>query len=182
MRGNEFFLVSLAVALGVGSGFVVTLMSELAQLAHVLIYGIRIDVRLSANDVINPWVAGVSLVGGGLILGLMEWYRRRRKISSAVDPVEANALRGGRLSLRDSLIVSLQTLISNGCGASVGLEAGYTQIGAGLSSLGGRFFNLRRSDLRIIVGAGAAAAIAAAFDAPRSTFSPSKAVKSCTTI
>jgi CIC family chloride channel protein len=166
VRSNEFFLVSLAVALGVGSGFVVTLMSELAQLAHVLIYGIRIDVRLSANDVVNPWVAGASLVGGGLILGLMEWYRRRRKISAAVDPVEANALRGGRLSLRDSLIVSLQTLISNGCGASVGLEAGYTQIGAGLSSLGGRFFNLRRSDLRIIVGSGAAAAIAAAFDAP----------------
>jgi CIC family chloride channel protein len=132
----------------------------------VLIYGIRIDVRLSANDVINPWVAGASLVGGGLILGLMEWYRRRRKISAAVDPVEANALRGGRLSLRDSLIVSLQTLVSNGCGASVGLEAGYTQIGAGLSSLGGRFFNLRRNDLRIIVGSGAAAAIAAAFDAP----------------
>ena len=102
VRSNEFFLVSLAVALGVGSGFVVTLMSELAQLAHVLIYGIRIDVRLSANDVINPWVAGASLVSGGLILGLMEWYRRRRKISAAVDPVEANALRGGRLSLRDS--------------------------------------------------------------------------------
>jgi CIC family chloride channel protein len=166
VRANEFFLVFLAVVLGVGSGFVVTLMSELAQLAHVLIYGIRIDVRLSANDVINPWVAGVSLSVGGLILGLMEWYRRRRKISAAVDPVEANALRGGRLSLRDSLIVSFQTLISNGCGASVGLEAGYTQIGSGLASLGGRFFNLRRSDLRIIVGAGAAAAIAAAFDAP----------------
>jgi CIC family chloride channel protein len=166
VRANEFFLVFLAVVLGVGSGFVVTLMSELAQLAHVLIYGIRIDVRLSANDVINPWVAGAALSVGGLILGLMEWYRRRRKISAAVDPVEANALRGGRLSLRDSLIVSFQTLISNGCGASVGLEAGYTQIGSGLASLGGRFFNLRRSDLRIIVGSGAAAAIAAAFDAP----------------
>ena len=166
VRTNEFFLVFLAVVLGIGTGFVVTLMSELAQLAHVLIYGIRIDVRLSANDVINPWVAAASLVVGGFILGLMEWYRRRRKISAAVDPVEANALRGGRLSLRDSLIVSLQTLISNGSGASVGLEAGYTQIGAGLSSLGGRFLNLRRNDLRIIVGAGAAAAIAAAFDAP----------------
>jgi CIC family chloride channel protein len=166
VRANEFFLVFLAVVLGVGSGFVVTLMSELAQLAHVLIYGIRIDVRLSANDVINPWVAGAALSVGGLILGLMEWYRRRRKISAAVDPVEANALRGGRLSLRDSLIVSFQTLISNGCGASVGLEAGYTQIGSGLASLGGRFFNLRRSDLRIIVGSGAAAAIAAAFNAP----------------
>jgi hypothetical protein len=52
----------------------------------------------------------------------VEWSRRRRKISSAVDPVEANALRGGLLSLCDSVVVSTQTLISNGCGASVGLE------------------------------------------------------------
>ena len=36
----------------------------------------------------------------------MEWWRRRLKISSAVDPIEANALRGGRLSMRDSVVVS----------------------------------------------------------------------------
>src|SRR5260221_2271344 len=96
----------------------------------------------------------------------MEWSRRRSKISNAVDPIEANALRGGLLSLRDSVVVSSQTLISNGCGASVGLEAGYTQIGSGVASLLGQFFNLRRNDLRLIVGCGAAAAIAAAFGAP----------------
>ena len=77
------------------------------------------------------------------MLGIMEWSRRRLKITNAVDPIEANALRGGRLSLRDSVIVSGQTLISNGCGASVGLEAGYTQIGSGAASLLGQFLNLR---------------------------------------
>jgi chloride channel protein, CIC family len=96
----------------------------------------------------------------------MEWLRRRWKIANAVDPVEANALRGGRLSARDSVVVSGQTLVSNGCGASVGLEAGYTQIGAGAASLLGQFLNLRRNDLRLIVGCGAAGAIAAAFGAP----------------
>src|ERR1700761_6456131 len=135
LRSNEFYLIPLALVIGVVAGAIVTLMSEIAQIAHVVIYGIRIDVRLSANDHVNPVTAFVAPALGGLILGMMEWWRRRLKISNAVDPIEANALRGGRLSARDSMVVSGQTMISNGCGASVGLEAGYTQIGSGAASL-----------------------------------------------
>lgn len=166
LRSNEFYLIPLALVIGTLAGAIVTLMAEIAQIAHVVIYGIPIDVRLSANAYINPWAALIAPALGGLVLGVMEWWRRRLKISSAVDPIEANALRGGNLSMRDSVVVSSQTLISNGCGASVGLEAGYTQIGSGIASLLGKFFNLRRNDLRLIVGCGAAAAIAAAFGAP----------------
>ena len=166
LRSNEFYLIPLALVVGIMAGAIVTLMSEIAQIAHVLIFGIPIDVRLSANAYVNPVVALIAPASGGLLLGIMEWSRRRMKISSAVDPIEANALRGGRLSLRDSVVVSGQTLISNGCGASVGLEAGYTQIGSGAASLLGQVLNLRRNDLRLIVGCGAAAAIAAAFGAP----------------
>ena len=166
VRSNEFYLIPLALVVGVVAGAVVTLMSEIAQIAHVLIYGIPIDVRLSANAYVNPATALIAPACGGLVLGIMEWLRRRWKIANAVDPVEANALRGGRLSARDSVVVSGQTLLSNGCGASVGLEAGYTQIGAGAASLLGQFLNLRRNDLRLIVGCGAAGAIAAAFGAP----------------
>lgn len=166
LRSNEFYLIPLALVIGTLAGAVVTLMAEMAQIAHVLIFGIPVDVRLSANAVVSPWAALAAPALGGLALGIMEWSRRRLKISVAVDPIEANALRGGSLSMRDSVVVSSQTLISNGCGASVGLEAGYTQIGSGVASLLGRFLNLRRNDLRLIVGCGAAAAIAAAFGAP----------------
>jgi CIC family chloride channel protein len=166
LRSNEFYLIPLALVIGIIAGAIVTLMSEIAQIAHVLIFGIPIDVRLSANAYVNPVIAFVAPALGGLSLGIMEWWRRRLKISNAVDPIEANALRGGRLSARDSVVVSGQTLISNGCGASVGLEAGYTQIGSGAASLIGQFLNLRRNDLRLIVGCGSAAAIAAAFGAP----------------
>ncbi len=57
-------------------------------------------------------------------------------------------------------------MISNGCGASVGLEAGYAQIGAAIASRIGLALQLRRQDLRILVGCGAGGAIAAAFGAP----------------
>jgi CIC family chloride channel protein len=48
----------------------------------------------------------------------------------------------------------------------VGLEAAYAQLGGGFASAVGRALNLRRSDLRAFVGAGAGAGIAAAFGAP----------------
>ena len=62
--------------------------------------------------------------------------------------------------------MTAQTILSNGVGASVGLEAGYTQICSALASRLGRSFRLRRNDLRLLVGCGAAGAIAAAFQAP----------------
>ena len=40
------------------------------------------------------------------------------------DPIEANALHGGRMSMRDNLIVAAQTLLSNGFGASVAQRDG----------------------------------------------------------
>ena len=56
--------------------------------------------------------------------------------------MEANALHGGRMSIRDSLFVGLQSVLSNGFGASVGLEAAYAQLGGGVASLTGGALNL----------------------------------------
>ena len=166
VRSSEVFLALAAAVAGGVAGAVVTGMSLMSQLMHGVLFGIRFDVRLSAVDHVSPWRAILAPTLGGLALGLTELWRVRTWGRTAVDPVEANALRGGRMSLRDSLLVSAQTLLSNGCGASVGLEAGYTQIGAGLASRLGQTLRLRRVDLRVIVGAGAAGAIAAAFGAP----------------
>src|SRR6201999_3868329 len=90
----------------------------------------------------------------------------RWRPSREIDPIEANALHGGRMSFRGSIIVSSQTVWSSGVGASVGLEAGYTQLASGIAASLGRGFHLRRADQRIMVGCGAAAAIAGAFGAP----------------
>ncbi len=166
LRSNELALVGIAALVGLVAAVCVTGMTETAIFMHVLIFNLPFDVRLSAADRIAPAAAFTALTLGGLSLGLMETWRIRKKIPGAVDPVEANALRGGRMSLRDSLIVSMQTLISNSVGASVGLEAGYAQMGSGLGSFLGQKLRLRRNDLRLLVGAGAAAAIGGSFGAP----------------
>ena len=166
VRSSEVVFALVAALVGAGAGALVTAMSLISQTAHVLLFGIAVDQRLSASHGLEPMRVLMAPVLGGAVLGLMELWRRSLNARTPVDPIEANALRGGRMSLRDSLIVSVQTLISNGSGASVGLEAGYTQIGSGLASRLGILLKLRRADLRVMVGAGAAGAISAAFGAP----------------
>ena len=81
--------------------------------------------------------------------------------------IEANALHGGVLSLRDGFPHrALQTVGAVGLGASVGLEAGVSQLGGAFASWLGQQVHLSRASLRTMVGCGAAAAIAALFNAP----------------
>jgi chloride channel protein, CIC family len=166
LRASEFGMTALAIGVGVLAGLCVAVMTTLVNIAHMRIFGIPFDVRLSAAARVSPLAAFGAPMLGGLLLGSIDLWLAHRKAPPAVDPVEANALRGGRMSLRESLLVATQTVISNGCGASVGLEAGYAQIGAGVASYLGVRSRLRRQDLRMLVGCGAGGAIAAAFGAP----------------
>ncbi len=166
VRGDEISLVILAALLGVAAGLLVVAMNVGSQLAHEVLYGLAPAQRLSGQTHLDPWRAMLVPSLGGLAFGILglalaRWYPRR-----TVDPIEANALYGGKMSMGDSVIVVLQTLLSNGVGASVGLEAGYTQIGSAVGSRLGGVFRVRRADLRLLVGCGAAGAIAAAFNAP----------------
>ncbi|HEY2710669.1 MAG TPA: chloride channel protein [Caulobacteraceae bacterium] len=165
IRASELWLVVIAAIVGAASGLATIAIGMAAHGLQELIYHIDFDERLSAQTRIAP-ESLVALPIAGAILTLAAWLWSRSRRGTPVDPVEANALRGGQMSIRDSLFVAAQTVVSNGFGASVGLEAAYAQMGGAAASLTGRMFNLRRSDLRTFVGAGAGAAIAAAFGAP----------------
>ncbi|MDT9146002.1 hypothetical protein RSW78_25595, partial [Escherichia coli] len=88
-------------------------LGSLAHLLQRLFYHIDVDARLSAIPALPP-SALLGLPAGGLLLGVVTWAWTRWRPKPADDPVEANALHGGRMSVRDSLFVSLQTVISNG--------------------------------------------------------------------
>jgi CIC family chloride channel protein len=165
VRSSELWLVVIALLVGALAGAMAMVQGVAAHAIQVALFGIEPEVRLSVAPPIAPQRL-LAIPIGGLILGVLAFLWVRRRPKPVVDPVEANALRGGRMSLRDSVYVAVQTLISNGFGASVGLEAAYTQMGAAVASRLGVWLTLRRADLRLLVGAGAGAAIAAAFGAP----------------
>jgi chloride channel protein, CIC family len=165
IRASEVWLVVIAALVGAAAGLATIGIGVAAHTLQILLYNIDFDERLSALQRVDPRRLVALPLGGGLLV-ILTWAWARGRATTPVDPVEANALRGGRMSFRDSLFVATQTIVSNGFGASVGLEAAYAQMGGALASVTGRFFNLRRSDLRTFVGAGAGAAIGVAFGAP----------------
>jgi CIC family chloride channel protein len=166
IRNNQIALIALAAVLGVGIGLGVVALHVGMQRLHEFAYALPAHRLLSEGIGIDPLRILVVPIIGGLIVGLTTILIRHWRPREMVDAIEANALYGGRMSLIDSLNIAILTLLSGGFGASVGLEAAYTQLGAGLSSKVGRVLRVRRADLRTLVGCGAAAAIAAAFNAP----------------
>jgi CIC family chloride channel protein len=166
VRAHETSLVVLAALVGLIGGLVVAAMSTVVEVFHVLLFDLEMGDRLSSQFRIETWRALLVPSVGGLLLGMAFLWLAKRRPGREIDPIEANALHGGRMSFRGSVIVALQTIWSSGVGASVGLEAGYTQMASGLAASLGRGFHLRRADQRIMVGCGAAAAIAGAFNAP----------------
>jgi CIC family chloride channel protein len=166
VRAHETSLVVLAAMIGTIGGLVVLAMSVAVAALHALLFNISIRERLSSQPSIETLRAVLVPSLGGLLLGAAFLLLLRWRPAREIDPIEANALHGGRMSFRGSVIVALQTIWSSGVGASVGLEAGYTQLASGLAASLGRGFHLRRADQRVMVGCGAAAAIAGAFGAP----------------
>src|SRR3982751_622737 len=166
VRPHETSLVVLAAMIGTIGGLVVLAMSVAVAALHALLFNISIRERLSSQPDIETLRAVLVPSLGGLLLGLALLLLLRWRPAREIDPIEANALHGGRMSFRGSVIVALQTIWSSGVGASVGLEAGYTQLASGLAASLGRGFHLRRADQRVMVGCGAAAAISGAFGAP----------------
>ncbi|MCH8684606.1 chloride channel protein [Pedomonas mirosovicensis] len=165
VRTSEGWLIGLAAAIGAGAGLLAVFQGLVAHLLQNTLYDLPISGRLSMVSALRP-AQLLILPLGGLTLGLVTLLIRRFWPKPPIDVVEANALYGGRLSVRDAANISTQTILSNGVGASVGLEAAYAQMGGTLGSLAGQRANLRRGDIRILVGAGAGAAIGAAFGAP----------------
>ena len=167
LRNSEVWMIAACAPLGAAVGLVVVLMHAAVSSLHVVGFGGQLGMLLeTGGHGIDPWRLLVVPAAGGLVVGLLALAVRRARPGDVVDPVEANAIYGGRMSIIDSLRVAVATVVGNGAGASVGMEAAYAQMGAGILSWAGQGLRLRRADLRVFVAAGTAAAIAAAFNAP----------------
>lgn len=113
------------------------------------------------------WLTILIPAVGGLIVGVVIYFFAREAKGHGVPEVmEAVMLRGGRIRAR---VVAAKLFASGMCigtGGSVGREGPIVQIGSALGSAIGQVLHLGERRLRTLVACGAAAGIAATFNAP----------------
>jgi chloride channel protein, CIC family len=104
---------------------------------------------------------------GGLAAGLLLYWGLRLVGRQASQNIMEVVVAGdGRLRLRSSLFKTISSLVSISTGASIGREGSITQLTATLASKGGQIAGWQPYRLRLLVACGAAAGLAAAYQAP----------------
>ncbi len=104
---------------------------------------------------------------GGLLVGLLIYFFAREAKGHGVPEVmEAVALKGGRIRPRVAIVKSLASSITIGSGGSAGREGPIVQIGSAIGSTIGQALKLSDDRISNLVACGAAAGIAATFNAP----------------
>jgi hypothetical protein len=117
-RVKEIAFVLLGGVIGLFAGIAVVMMARILELMHELLFAIERGTLLGAGPGVGPWRAICVPIVGGLALAIVMKLSGRFRSRKIVDPIEANAIYGGRMSLLDSLGVGLECLISSGSGAS----------------------------------------------------------------
>jgi CIC family chloride channel protein len=111
-------------------------------------------------------LALVPAVGGVLVGLLLHYFGGKQKVGGTAGIIQSVEIAGGRLRYQHLPVNTAAAVLSIGTGASVGPEDPSVQIGANLGSFFGQKLRLNEEQTSVLVAAGAAAAIAAAFNAP----------------
>jgi CIC family chloride channel protein len=167
LKTNEHTIMAvLAVAVGLAGGFGAVGFRYLINFFQTLAYG-------SSDELLHvvlalPWYLKVWVpAAGGLVVGpLVYFFAREAKGHGVPEVMEAVALKGGIIRKRVVVVKSLASAISISTGGSVGREGPIVQIGSAIGSTLGQMLKVSQDRMRTLVGCGAAAGIAATFNAP----------------
>jgi CIC family chloride channel protein len=113
------------------------------------------------------WVVVAAPAVGGAVVGLIIWLSRKPVAGEGMASlIESVALHGGKIPPRPVLINALASLITVGSGGSLGREGPMIRLGAMISSWAGQRLGIPPYRLKILVGCGAAAGLAATYNIP----------------
>ena len=163
---ENVFMISMAIVIGLLGGFGAIGIQYLIKLFEKLLWGAT-DFPVDYVRTLPIYMKiGVPAIGG-LIVGVMVYYWAREAKGHGVPEVmKAIALNNGIIRPRVAIVKLLASSVCIGSGGSVGREGPVIQIGSSIGSTVGQLFRVNAERVKTFVACGAAAGIAAAFNAP----------------
>jgi H+/Cl- antiporter ClcA/CBS domain-containing protein len=155
----ETLVLFLAVLIGGGTGMGVVTFHYLIELIHRLM----LENFMGAIAHWGAWTLACVPTLGGLIVGLMRW--RTQDFGPGLSTLIAS--QGTEVTRQIRPVTKmLAASVSLGSGASLGPEGPSVEIGANFGMLLSQVMQVSQERQRLLLGAGAAAGLAAGFNAP----------------
>ncbi len=167
LKTNEHTVMAiLGVIVGLAAGLGAVGFRYLINFFQAIAYGSPSELLEVVKAIPWSYKVGIPAAGGLLVGPLVYFFAREAKGHGVPEVMEAVALKGGVIRKRVVFVKTIASAISIGTGGSVGREGPIVQIGSAIGSTIGQALNVSGDRMRALVGCGAAAGIAATFNAP----------------
>lgn len=160
---NAILLV-FAVAIGCAAALGVVAFYWLIDVAYHVLF--ELPDRFLRNIDLLAWRPVITALGLLLAWWIMHRIGHGKEGQNVPDVQLAVARRGGAIETRPALARTAASAVTLGGGGSAGSEGPVAVLGATVGSFVGQLFRFSPDRVRIMVAAGAAAGISAAFNAP----------------
>jgi len=166
MANEEAFHLVLAAIIGVIGGLVNLVFLKLVALIQWVVFQKSGDSAVLAQD-LGEFLRILVPTLGGILAGMVLLLKSHLSgIQKPTNVLEVVAVGDGRIGMRSTLVSAWSSLLSIGTGASIGREGAITHLTATFASKWGQFHQWQPYRLRLMVACGAAAGLAAAYNAP----------------
>lgn len=155
-------LLILSVVIGASTGLAAVLFIKLIEMIQNIGYHSLPELLPSLGKLVYFIVPVI----GGLLVGPLILFAQEAKGHGVPEVMQALIIRGGRIRARVAAAKIVASALCIGTGGSAGREGPIVQVGSALGSSLGQVLRLSDERIRNLVGCGAAAGIAATFNAP----------------
>jgi chloride channel protein, CIC family len=157
-----FLIASVGVVAGLGGVAVHGLIEVLQALLWQSPEGLA-----DAARKLPPWLVVAIPAFGGVLVGIIAWIVKQPVGGGGMSAlIEAVAVSGGKIPPKPVIANALAAVATVGSGGSLGREGPMVRLGAMIASWGGSRFGLPPHRLKVLIGCGAAAGLAAAYNIP----------------